>query len=150
MHAVTVGNVHHVQRDDQRNVEVEQFGREVQPARKARRIDDVHDDVDLGVEQEVARDAGVLRIGRVDREQAVDAGQIDHFQSCVAVAEVSRLALDGDAGPVADALVRAGQRVEHRGLAGVRIADERDRGHAFSNCRPRASLGRNTRHAPRN
>jgi len=42
------------------------------------------------------------------------------------VLKLSFLFLDGDAGPVPDKLVRAGQRVEKRCLAAVRVAGKRD------------------------
>src|SRR3546814_14726015 len=39
-----------------------------------------------------------------------------------------RLSLDGDPGIIGDLLPRAGERVEQARLAGIGIADERDRG----------------------
>ena len=42
---MTVRDIHHVQRDDQRNVEIEQLGCQIQPASKTRCIDDIDDDI---------------------------------------------------------------------------------------------------------
>src|SRR3546814_6416379 len=61
--------------------------------------------------------------------QAVGSGQVDQRQrAAVGEARVPCLALDGDPGIIGDLLPRASQRVEQARLAGIGIADERDRG----------------------
>src|SRR3546814_5237442 len=61
--------------------------------------------------------------------QAVGSGQVDQRQrAAVGEARVPCLALDGDPGIIGDLLPRASQGVEQARLAGIGIADERDRG----------------------
>ena len=67
-----------------------------------------------------------LLVGR-GRRQAVGAGQVDdRDRAAVRQARQADLALDRDAGVVGDLLARAGEQVEERGLAAVRVADQRD------------------------
>ena len=85
----------------------------------------VHDDdgaVGLAEQQEVARDLFVLR----RREQRVGARQVDELVADLVELEAAFGARDRLAGPVAGVLLEAGQRVEQRRLAGVRVAGQRD------------------------
>ena len=77
----------------------------------------------LGAGQHVAGD---LLVGGGGVE-AVRAGQVNQLDRAPVVErEAPRMAFDRDAGIIADLLARAGQRVEQRTFAGVRIADQRD------------------------
>ena len=71
------------------------------------------------IEQKTARYklfAGIRRHG-------IDAGQVGDERTGFA-ADAAVLAVDGDAGEIADVLVRAGQLIEQRSLAAVLIAGE--------------------------
>ncbi len=69
--------------------------------------------------------AGDALVGRA-RMQAVGARQVEHAQRLAGGGvQPAFLALDGDAGVVGDLLAAAGQQVEQRGLAAVRVADQR-------------------------
>ena len=69
------------------------------------------------VDQIVPGDDLFQRIGR----KGVDAGQVGHADVLLA-ADLSFLLFHGDAGPVADVLLGAGQRVEQGRFAAVRVA----------------------------
>ena len=55
------------------------------------------------------------------RGKGVDAGKV-HDDDVVMLLELAFLLFDRDARPVADELVRTGQRVEQRGFTAVRVA----------------------------
>ena len=117
--AVCVDLVHHVERDDRRHTQFEKLERKVEVALDIRRVDYIDDAVGLLVDDEVARDYLLLRIGA----QGVYARQIDHG-AVLYSPHLAGFLLDGDAGEVADVLVRAGQGVEERGLAAVLVSDK--------------------------
>ena len=83
--------------------------------------------------------------------EAVGAGQVEHAHAGGRRAcEAAFLALDGDAGVVGDLLATAGERVEQRGLAAVRVADQgdaRDRGGLRAVMRRCRSVRKRTRAA---
>ena len=56
------------------------------------------------------------------------AGQVDQFYRPLAGPERADVAFDGYARVIADALGQAGQPIEQRALAGIRIADDRNTG----------------------
>ena len=117
---------YHVQRDDDLDAGLEDLVGEVEISRERRRVGD--DQRRIGraaaaAEHRVHRHllvararAQAVRARQSTSSTAADAGQID---DC-------RRAGDGDAGIVADLDVRAGERVEERGLAGVGVAGDED------------------------
>jgi hypothetical protein len=126
--AAPLGDVHHVERQDDRTAELPDLERQPEVQAQVGRVGHAHDDVGGGLvrepaEHDVARD---LLVGAV-RPQRIGARQIDHIDDAAARAsEAAGLALDGDAGVVGDLLPAAGQRVEDRGLAAIRVADQGD------------------------
>ena len=119
--AVFLHQVHHVQRDDNRHAQVHDLAGQVQVALKVRCVDQVDDGIGAALKQVVARHDFLGRI----RRQRVDARQVRDGH--VLVARVLALfLLDGNARPVANVLVGAGQVVEHRRLAAVRVAGKRN------------------------
>ena len=128
--------VDHVERDDGRQVQREQFERETEMIVEVRGVE--HDDQRVGAllalltaQHDVARH----RLVEARGGQAVGAGKVDQRQrSAVGEAGMARLPLDGDTGIIGYLLPRAGQRVEQARLTRIGIADECDRrngaGHA--------------------
>ena len=134
LQAVAPGKVDHVERDDGRQAKLDQLQTEAQMVVEVRRVDHDHQCIGLALalllaEQHVPRD-GFVGAGGFE---TVGAGQVDHLDgTSVGERQPARMALDGDAGIVADLLARAGERVEQRALAGIGIAgdgDERERVH---------------------
>ena len=119
--AVLADDVDHVHRHDDRDAERHQLGGEVEVALDVRAIDDVEDRVRLLLHEVFARDDLLQRI----RRERVDAGQVLDDDVPVAL-QAAVLLLDRHAWPVADVLVRAGERIEQRRLAAVRVPRERD------------------------
>lgn len=73
----------------------------------------------------------VRHVQRDDAVQAVGAGQIKHPTGFSRRRdELAFLALDGDARMVGHLLAAAGQQMEQRGLAAVRVAHQRQQGPA--------------------
>jgi len=129
--------VDHVERDDGRTTERDQFQREAQVIVQVGGIDHHHQRVGkafarLPAQYDVARH---LFVG-AGRIEAVGAGQVDQFdRPAVGQRQAARLALHRHAGIIAQFLPRSGQGVEQRALAGIGIADQRDQrqaGHASS------------------
>ena len=113
-------NVHHVQRHDHRNPHFQQLGRQVQVSLDIGCVHQIDDRIRLFVYQIIAGDDLFERI----RRKRVNARQVG--DSNVLVRLIAALFfLHGNARPVADILGCAGQVVEHRGLAAVRIAGKR-------------------------
>ena len=119
--AVFLDDVHHVDRNDHRNPQLRKLCGKVQVAFKIRTVDDVQNCVRPLVDEVVSCDDLLKRI----RGQRVNAGQV-HDDHILVLFQASLLLLDRDARPVADKLVRSGERIEQRRLAGVRIACERN------------------------
>ena len=118
--------IHHVQRQHDRHAQLQQLQRQIQTARRARRVRDADDRVRLTAEQIRARDALLVREGA----QRIHPRQVDerHVRPRAAYAGAAR---DGHAREVARARIRPGERVEERRFAAVGIAREReDHGHA--------------------
>ena len=126
--AALFGDVDHVQRQHHRQAEALDFEHQAQVQAQVGGVDDADDGVGrlLAVAQaghHVARDRFVGRGGG----QAVGARQVEHAEGAAGRrGEAAFLAFDGDAGVVGDLLARAGQAVEQRGLAAVRIAQQGD------------------------
>ena len=125
---VALGEVDHVERDDRRQAELDQLQREAQVIVEVGRVEDDHQRIGLALalllaEQHVARH----RLVGARRLEAVGAGQVDQLdRAAVGERQPAGMALDRDAGIIADLLPRAGQRVEQRALAGIGIAGDRD------------------------
>ncbi len=117
--AVLAHDVHHVQRDHDRDAELDELGRQVQVALQIRRVNDVEDRVRELLDQVVSRDDFFQCV----RGERVDAGKVRDDHVAVSL-QLALFLLDGDAGPVADVLVGAGQRVEQCGFAAVRVAGQ--------------------------
>ena len=124
--AVLADDVHHVHGHDHRNAQLGQLRGQVQVALQVGAVDQVQDDVRTLADQVVTGDDLLQRIGR----QRINTGKVGH-DGVVMLLETALLLLDGDARPVADKLVGAGERVEQRRLAAVRVARQRnsDGGH---------------------
>ena len=118
--------VHHVERDDHREMHFQKLHREVQVALDIRGIDDIHDRVRVLVHDEVARHDLLVRI----RRHGVDARQVG--DTCIGIPlDGTVLAVHGHAGEIAHMLVRARQPVEQRSLAAVLVAHERKAQHGI-------------------
>ena len=124
---VALGKIEHVERDHDRQTERDQLEREAEMIVEVRRVD--HHDQGVGqplaglrTGDEVARHALVGARGF----EAIGAGQVDQIDdAAIGERQLARMALDRDAGIIANLLPGAGQRVEQRALAGIRIADQR-------------------------
>ena len=125
---VACRQIDHVERDHDRQAEVDQLQREAQMIVEIGRVD--HHQQNIGqafprllAEQDVAGD-GFVGAGRVE---PVGAGKIDQFgNGATWQGEPSDVALDRYARIVSDLLTGAGERVEQRRLAGIGVADDRD------------------------
>ena len=117
--AVLAGHVDHVQRDDHRDSQLRKLGGQVEVALDVRRVHDVENRVRLLVDQIAAGHNFFQCIGG----EAVNARQVlnDHVLRAL---EAALLLFDRHARPVAHVLVAAGQIVEQRGLATIRVARE--------------------------
>ena len=119
--AVLADNVHHVDGDDNGDAQLGQLGGQVQVTLQVRAVDDVQDGIGALVDQVVTSHHFLQRVGG----QGVDAGQV-HDGHIIVLLQLALFLLHRDARPVAHELVGAGQRVEQGGLAGVRVARQRD------------------------
>ena len=115
--AVLADEVDHIDGHDHGDAQLDQLGGQIEVALDVGAIDDVEDGVGLLVDQVAAGDDLFQRVGR----QRVDTGQVlDH--DVVVALQLAFLLLNGNAGPVADILVRTGQAVEQGGFTAVRVA----------------------------
>ena len=115
--AVLADEVDHVDSHDNGDAELDQLGGQVEVTLDVGAVDDVQDGVGLLIDEVAAGNDLLQRVGR----QRVDTGQVlDH--DVVVTLELALLLLDGNAGPVADILVRTGQAVEQGGFTAVRVA----------------------------
>ena len=119
--AVLAHTVHHVHGDDHRDAQLGQLRGEVQVALEVRAVDDVQDGVRTLGDQVITGNNFFQRV----RRQAVNTGKV-HDDDVVMLLELAFLFLDRDARPVAYELVGAGQRVEQRRFAAVRVACQRN------------------------
>ena len=110
----------HIERDHHRDVHLEQLHREEEVAFDVRRVYDVDDRLRLFVEDEIARHDLLAAV----RGHGINAGQIGHAGVRVAPHRAV-LAVDRDAGEIADVLIRPRELVEQGGLAAVLIPHER-------------------------
>ena len=125
--AVLLYRVHHVERDDHRNVDFHNLSCQIQVTLEVGCVDDVDDAVGLFVEYVISRDdfLGGVRRQRVNTRKVDDC---DRFGTLFvnAVAFVYR-----DARPVADVRGRTRKAVEQRGFAAVRVAGKCKSFHYF-------------------
>ena len=110
--AVLADDVHHVDGDDDRNAQLGQLRGQVQVTLQICAVDDVQNRIGALGNQIVTCNDFFQRI----RGKGVDAGKV-HDDDVVML-----LLLNRNAGPVADILVGAGQRIEQRCFAAVRVA----------------------------
>ena len=115
--AALLNDIHHVQRDNDRDTHFKQLGGQVQVTLDVGRINEVHDGVRLLVYEIVACYDLLERV----RRQRVNTRQVSDRNFLVAL-ELAFLLLDRNTRPVADILRRTGQIVEHGRLAAVRVA----------------------------
>ena len=92
--------VHHVERDDKRDIELQKLHREIEVAFDICRIHDVYYRVRLFVEDKITRDELFGRVGR----HRINAGQIGD-QSLGIAFDGSRFSVDRNAGKVPNMLV---------------------------------------------
>ena len=119
--AALLQQVAHVEAHDDGTASLEQLRGQVEVALQVGDVDEVDERVGALVDNVVAGDD---LLGGV-RGEGVDAGEVDEGDVLVS-APRGLLLLDGDAGPVADVAVRAGELVEERGLAAVGVAGQTD------------------------
>ena len=117
--------VGHIERDDQRQTEVGDLRGEEKIAHQVRGIDHADDRIGRGFSSEMAGEKieGDAFVGR-GRGETVGSGQVDKFDAAAAALPRAGFFFHGDARIVPDLLPRAGQTVEERGFARVRIADQ--------------------------
>ena len=112
-----LGQVDHVQRDDDGDAGFDELAREVQVALGVRGVHHVDDEVRLAFRQVLPRDHLLRGVGG----EGVDAGEVDELRFRM-LAQGAGFLLDGHPGPVAHVLVAACQFIEEGGLAAVRVA----------------------------
>ena len=117
--AVLLDDIHHVDGDDDRDSQLGQLRGKVEVALEVGAVDDVQDGIRALRDQIVTGDDFLQRV----RRKRIDTGKV-HDDDVLMLLEPAFLLLDGDAGPVANELVRARQGVEQRCFAAVRIARE--------------------------
>jgi len=116
------GLVAHVQRENERHAHFRQLRGQMQVALQVRRVDHLDHDAGTLRQDFVAGDGFLGRSG----QEAVDAGQIHHFDRAAGARETGGLLFDGHAGIVAHVLVGAGDPIEQARLAAVRVARQQD------------------------
>ena len=115
--AVLIYDVHHVDRNNDRNTELNELGGQVEVTLKVRTIDNIKDGFRSLLNEVVTCNNFFQRV----RRKGVDTRQVrDH--NVVVLLQLAFLLLDRNARPVADELVGAGQRVEQRCFTAVRVA----------------------------
>ena len=119
--ALLAHDVHHVQRNHDRNAKLHELGGQIQVAFQVGRVDDVENRVGLLGDQIVAADHFFQCVWR----KRVDTRQILDGDIGMAL-EPAFLLFNGDAGPVADVLACTGQGIKQCGLATVRVARQCD------------------------
>ena len=115
--AALAHDVHHVHGHDHRDAQFGQLRGQVQVALEVRAVHDVEDGVRTLIDQIVAGDDLFERV----RAERVDAGKV-HDDNVVMLFQAAFFFLDRDARPVAHKLIGAGQRIEQRRFAAVRVA----------------------------
>ena len=101
--AVGAHLVHHVQCQHHGHLQFQQLQRQVQVALDVGGVHNVDDAVGLLIDDEIARDDFLLRIGT----QGINAGQID-YRAATLPANLAHFLIDRYAGKIAYMLVRTG------------------------------------------
>ena len=117
--AVLADEVDHVDSHDHGNAQLDELSGQVQVALDVGAINDVQDGIGLLLDQISTGDDLFQSV----RRQGVDTGQVLDDDILLAL-QLAFLLLDGNAGPVADVLIRAGQIVEQGSLTTVRVAGQ--------------------------
>ena len=117
LHAGFFHHVHHVDGDNDGDTELAELRGQIQVSFKVRAVHDIEYRVGTLVDQVVARDDFFQCVGR----KRINTGKVGDRHVAV-LFELAFLFFDGNAGPVADKLIRARQRVEQRCFAAVRVA----------------------------
>ena len=110
-------DVHHVNGNDDRYAHLKKLRSEVQIALKVAAVNDVQDGIGFFLNKEISRDNFFQGIGG----QGVNTWKVGNLNRLVGL-ELTSLFLNGNAWPVANILVGAGQRVEQGGFTTVRVA----------------------------
>ena len=122
--AVLAHQVDHVHRHHHGVTQFNELGGEIEVALNVGAVHDVQNGIGMLVDQIGAGHHFLRRVGR----KGIDTGQIlDHH--ILVPLELAFLFFHSHAGPVAHVLVGAGQRIEQRGLAAVRVAGQCDLDH---------------------
>ena len=119
--AVLADHVHHIDGDDNGDTQLGQLSGQVEVALQVGTVNDVQDGIGALIDQIVTGNHFLQRVGG----QGVDAGQV-HDDHILVLLQTALFLLHGDAGPVTNELVGAGQRIEQRGLTAVGVARQRD------------------------
>ena len=114
---VLADDIHHVDGDDHGDAELSELGGEIQVTLEVRAVDDVQDRVGTLGDEVVTGDDFLQRVGG----QGVNTGKV-HDDHIIMLFQSALLLFHGDAGPVADKLIRAGQGVEKRRFTAVGVA----------------------------
>ena len=117
--AVLADEVDHVDSHDHGDAQLDELSGQVQVALDVGAINDVQDGIGLLLDQISTGDDLFQSV----RRQGVDTGQVLDDDILLAL-QLAFLLLDGNAGPVADVLIRAGQIVEQGSLTTVRVAGQ--------------------------
>ena len=117
--AVLTDQVDHVDSHDHGDAQLDQLGGQVQVPLDVGTIDDVQDGIGLLADQIAAGDDLFQSV----RRQGVDTGQVLD-DDILRAFQLTLFLLNGNAGPVADVLVRAGQCIEQGRFTAVRVAGQ--------------------------
>ena len=117
--AVLADQIDHVDRHNNGDAQLDQLSGQVEVALNVGAIDDVQDGIGLLLDQVSTGDDLLQRVGR----QGVDTGQVLDDDIFIAL-QLAFLLFHGNAGPVANVLVGAGQVIEQGSLAAVRVTGQ--------------------------
>lgn len=122
LHAPLDDDIHHIEGQHDGLPQLQQLQGEVQAPLQRGRVRHIDDDVHVIGQDELPRHGLLHRVGG----EAVRAGQVHQMDAHAVVFNGALHLFHGDARPVRHLQVGAGVRIEERGLAAVRIADESD------------------------
>ncbi len=117
--ALPADQVHHVQGDHHRDANLHQLCGEIEVSLQVGGIDDIQDDIRAFLNQIITRNHLFQCIGG----KGVDARKVGH-DNVLVILQAAFLLLNRNTRPVADELIRAGQRIEQGRLPAVWIARE--------------------------
>ena len=122
--ALPLGQVHHVEGDDHRVPELDELERQLEAPAERRGVDDIDDEIGP-FREEMGQDD---LLGPVGGTKGIRAGQIDDVEEAAFDIDPAVGVLDGRSREVGRFGLVAGDGVEQRALAAVRLADEDDDG----------------------